>query len=221
MSTVVEQSPAVGEPAAPFARTRRLAGPVALVVGCVTAQAGMSLHIKDAAEDVHFVNEVAAAPAVWLTSHVMMGIGWALFAGGILTVLRLVRRRGAKLAGVAAGVASVGGVLMALGDISHGTLAFALVDQVEAARSLEIQQDYFANPAVLALALGGMLIPLGVMLLGAALLRARTVPVWLAVTLLVSPAFIQLGYSTDLPLAPFVLPFVFGIAVLGRRIAQA
>ena len=223
MSSVVDHSPAHEERAAqvPFARTRRLAGPVALLVGCVVAMAGMSLHIKGGAEDVSFVRAVAAAPSVWLTSHIMMGIGWGLFAGGVLTALRLVHGRGAKLTGAAVAVTAVGGGLMALGDIAHGTLAYALVDQVNAATSLEIQTAYFENPAVLALSLGGMLIPLGSMLLGGGLLLARSVPRWVAVTLLVSPAFIQLGYSTDLPLAPFVLPFVVGIAMLAKAIARA
>lgn len=211
--TMPDAAPTVG-------RLRRLSGPVAVVLGSCAGAAGLALHIRGGQPDEAQMREIAAGASQWLTSHLLMGFGWALLAVGILSAFRLVRGRGAALTGTGIAVLFVGAGLMSLGDIGHGTLAYALTDHVDAATSLAIQEDYFGNPVILVLSMGGMLMPLGIMLLAGGLLRARSVPRWAAVVLLFSPLGIQLGYSTELPFAPLTIPLVLGMTVLARAIGS-
>lgn len=202
-------------------RVRRLAGPVALVVGSVFTITGMTLHVKGAPEDEALVREVAAHSTQWLVSHFFQSFGMLLVAAGVVGAVRLARGRGAALTAVGVVVTSVGGALMSLGDISHGAVAYSLVDQVDPATSLEIQKAFFSNPAFGGLGIGGLLLPIGVLLLGAGVLRSGAVPRWAAVVLLISPIAIQVAFSTGVPVAVLGLPFVVGMAALARAVARS
>lgn len=199
----------------------RFAGPSALIAGFVLAAAGMTLHVRGGAPDEDFVRTVAAHSSQWLASHLLMGLGWMLVALGVTTAARMVHGRGAVLTGIGIGVVFVGAVLMSLGDVAHGAVAYALVDRVDASTSVAIQEAFFANPAILVISSGGMLLPLGILVLAAGVLRSGAVPRWAAVTLLFSPLFVQLGYSTDLPFVLLVIPLVVGMAALAHAVAHA
>lgn len=216
----VGQRPGRPAPAAAD-RLRLLAGPAALVAGPVLAVTGMSLHVKGLPEDLSLIRTVSAHPSLWLASHLLQSVGMALLAAGALAVWRLAHGRGATLTALGAAVTTAGAALMALGDIAHGAVAFALAGRVDDAASLAIQKGFFANPAVLTLFTGGTLLPLGVLLLGAGVLRSGAVPRWLGLVVLVSPIFVQLGFNTAVPLALAGLPFVVGMAGLARAAARA
>jgi hypothetical protein len=201
-------------------RGRHLGGPVALVLGGVLGLVGMTLHPKGGTPDVALMRDIAAHSSQWLASHLLMGFGWALVAAGMMTVLRLAKGRGATLTAVGAVIASMGAGLSAFGDMAHGALAYALVDQVEPAASLAIQEAFFTHPAFAVISFGGMLLPLAILLLGVAMLRSRALPRWAAIVLMLSPFLIQLGFMvTELPFPVLVLPFVVGLAALARAIA--
>ena len=203
-------------------RLRRQAGPVALAGGGVLTIAGMALHVAGdgSAPDESFVRTVEAQLPQWLTSHLLLTAGMALVAGGALSIFRLVRGRGAVLTAVGAVFMVVGGALMALGDLAHGALAYALAGHVEPAQSLAIQNDYFFHPAVAVISFGGMLLPLGMVVLGVALLRSRAVPRWAAVTLLASPIMITFGYASGPRMLVLGIPFVIGLVAVARAIAR-
>jgi hypothetical protein len=227
MSTMngVSLAASPGGSAAPTAidRLRRHAGPVALAAGAGLAIAGMALHVAGdgSAADVDLMRTIEAHPTQWLISHLLLAAGMLLVAGGAVSVFRMARGRGAALTAAGAGVMALGAALMALGDLAHGALAYALARHVDPAASLEIQESYFFHPAVAVISFGGMLLPLGVVVLGIALLRSRAVPRWVAVVLLVSPILITIGFASGPRMALLGIPFVVGLAFLGRAVARA
>lgn len=201
-------------------RVRRHAGPAALVVGSLLAVVGMTLHVPGAPEDEALVRTVAAHPTQWLVSHLLQSFGLALVAAGAVTAVRLAYGRGATLTAAGAAVTAVGAALMSLGDIAHGAVAFALVDHVEVATSLAIQKAYFYNPAIAILSMGGMLLPIGVLVLAAGVLRSRVVARSAAIVLLISPIAVQVAFAAGLPISVLGLPFVVGMTALARAIAR-
>jgi hypothetical protein len=198
----------------------RFGGPIALVVGSVLAAVGMGLHLPAMAEDVGLAVAVAEAPSRWLAAHLFAGLGFALVALAATTALPPVHRRGATLTAVGVGVTSLGAAVMALGDIAHGAVAFALTERVDAATSFAIQEAYFEHPAILGLNTGPMLISLGMVLLGAGLLRARIHARWVGITILVAPIAINVAISLGLPTYLHGVPFVVGMSVLAYSLLR-
>lgn len=196
--------------------------PAALVLGAVVTALGMALHLPRMAEDTRLTQAIAAESGQWLASHLLLGIGLTVTAAALLATVTTVRGRGATLIRVGAVLTATGAGLMALGDVSHGAVAFALADQVDPATSLEIQNAYFTQPAILGLNAGSLVITLGMIVLGAGLLRSRLVPVWGGIVVLVTPILIQAGMGMGLPPVLHGVPFVVGLTVYaaGRRRAE-
>ena len=216
--------PPVGSPAlSAIDRLRRYAGPTFLTAGSALAIAGMALHVAGdgSPADEALVRTIETHSTQWLTSHLLLAVGMALVAGGAATAFRLARGRGAALTVVGAAVMALGAALMSLGDLAHGVLAYALTGQVDAATSLAIQEAYFFHPAIAVISFGGMLLPVGVLVLGVALLRSRAVPRWAAIVLLLSPVVISLGFASGPRMLVLGLPFVVGMAALSRAIARS
>ncbi len=184
--------------------------------------AGMALHVQgDGSEaDEAFVRTVEAQSTQWLISHLLLAVGMGLVAGGVVAAFRMARGRGAALTAVGSGLMAVGGVLMSLGDFAHGALGYALSGHVDPATSLEIQNSYFFHPAIAVISFGGMLLPLGMVILGIALLRSRAVPRWAAVVLMTSPILISLGFPSGPRMVYLGIPFVVGLAAVARATAR-
>lgn len=212
----------VDAPAPPnVARLRRYAGPAGLAVGSILLVAGMALHAEGLPDEA-FVRTVETQPGQWLTSHLLLAFGNALIAlGAAVVAVRMARGRGATLTAVGAVMASVGGLLMSLGDLGHGAVAFSLAERVAVPESLAIQEAYFSNPAIAVVSFGGMLLPLGVMILAFGLLRSRLIPRWATIVLLVSPVVIQAGMAAGPQMLIFGLPFVVGMTALARTAARS
>ena len=202
-------------------RLRRYAAPAALVLGPVLLVAGMALHAEGLPDET-LVRTIDAQPGQWLTSHLLLALGNALIAAGaaVVAARRMTTGRGAKLTAVGAGLAAIGGALMALGDLAHGVVAYSLAGHVAVAESLAIQEAYFSNPAIMGVSLGGMLLPLGVMILGIGLLRSGLSPRWAGVVVLASPVLIQAGMASGPRMLAFGLPFIVGMAVLAQAVAR-
>jgi hypothetical protein len=224
MSTHVSSAatPAQQVPSPALDRVRRSAGPVGLAGGAALTVLGMALHVAGdgSAADEHLMHEIEAQSGQWLVSHLLLAAGMALVAGGAAAVFRLARGRGAVLTAIGAGLMVVGAALTSWGDLAHGALAYALAGQVDAAQSLEIQEAYFFHPAVAVMSFGGMLLPLGMVVLGIALVRSRAVPRWAAAVLLVSPVLITVGFASGYRMFLLGIPFVVGLAVLARAVAR-
>jgi hypothetical protein len=200
----------------------RRAPAVALAVGTVLCASALAMHLRGGVADVEFVRRVEASPDAWLTGHVMMGVGGILLLLGLTAVPRLVRGRGRRAVTVGTTLAAVGSVSSALGDVTHGALAYVLVGEVDAEQSLHIQERLFTQPLLAAVSMPAMLLPLGMLVLGGALLYSRAVPTPLAVLLLVAPIAVQLGYMvTALPMPLMVLPLVAGMGWLALIVARS
>lgn len=207
------------EPIVPL-HVRRVAGPVAFVVGSLFSVLGMTLHVKGSPEDEALVREVAEHSTQWVFSHFFQSFGMVLMAVGVLAALRLARGRGAVLTAVGVGLVAVGGTLMALGDMAHGALAYALVDHVTPAASLEIQKAFFVHPAYGVMSILGMLAPIGVLVLGAGVLRSGALPRRAALALMLGPILIQVAFATGVPVAVLGIPFVVGAVALARAVVR-
>jgi len=194
-------------------RVSRLIGPGALGLGAVLAAAGMALHLESMPEDERLIQAMVDDRS-WTASHVLLGIGFALFAIGAAHAATVIRGRGTVLTGVGAVLMSLGGVLMALSDFAHGALNVALRGQVDNAESLDIHLSYFEQPAVAGMNIGPMLLTLGMLALGAGLLRSRSVPRWAGATVLATPIAVNASFALSLPSYLQALPFLVDMLVL-------
>jgi hypothetical protein len=208
-------------PPAPSHPVARFTGPIALVLGSLLAATGMALHLPAMAEDVGIPIAIADAPARWLASHLLQGFGFAIVATGAASALSLVRRdRGATLTAMGAVAMTLGAITMALGDIAHGAVGFALTE-VDPATSLAIHEVYFAHPAIAGLNTGPMLISVGMLVLGAGLLRSRVHPRWVGIVIMLTPIAVNAGFSLGLP--PFApgVPFAVGMTTFAYALMRA
>lgn len=199
----------------PDARPVRLLGPVAVASGAVLAAAGLALHLEAMPEDERLTQAMAEDPQ-WVSSHLLIGLGFAVVAIGVVHVIGLVRGRGAALTAGGAVLTAAGAVLMSLSNIAHGAVALALRDQVDASASLDIHLAYFEHPATLALNAGPMLLTLGMITLGAGLLRARTAPRWAGAAVLLTPIAVNASFALSLPPYLQALPFLLGLLALAH-----
>lgn len=197
----------------------RYGGPVALAVGALLAASGMALHLGAMPEDERLAIAIAEDPQ-WLTSHLFLGIGFALVAIGAATAVSVVRGRGAPLAATGAIVTMSGALAMSLSDMAHGAVGFALGDHVDPTTSLEIHFAYFEHPAILGLNIGPMLLTLGMVLLGAGMLRSRDVPRWEGAVVLLAPIAVHAAFNFGAPTYVHGLPLLLGMTVVARRLAR-
>jgi hypothetical protein len=194
----------------------------ALAGGSLLSAVALSLHLRGGApESVDFARRVEAAQGAWLTGHVLMAVGGIMLLLGLIAVPRLVHGRGRRAVVVGAGLSAVGAASSALGDFAHGALAYVLIGDVSAEESIQIQNQFFTEPLLAAVSMPGMLLPIGMLVLGSALLYSRAVPVPAAVLLLVAPLSVQLGYMvTVLPMPVMVLPLVAGLGWVSLVLAK-
>ncbi len=208
-------------PAGPDESSRliRLLPPAAIVLGAVGAGTGMALHMGVMEEDVRMAIAIAEDPR-WLTTHLLLGFGFALLAFGLASSLFLLRGRGAGLTKVGAMVSALGALLMSFSDISHGAVGFALGDHVDAATSFAIHMAYFEHPAILGLNFGPMLLTLGMMLLGIGVLRSRAVPRWIGVVILLAPIAVHASFTLELPTYVQGVPLALGMTAFAYALLR-
>ncbi len=70
---------------------------------------------------------------------------------------------------------------------------------MDPAKSFAIQDEYFRQGAVLALNSGTLVLTVGMIVLGAGLLRSRVVPRWGGLMVLLAPIVIQLAFALKTP----------------------
>jgi hypothetical protein len=198
----------------------RFGGPVALLVGGFLAAAGMGLHLPAMPEDVGIAVAIAEAPSRWMASHLLMSFGFALVAIGAASAFPRHRGRGATVTAIGVALTSLGAAVMALGDVAHGVLGFALAEQVDVATSFEVQRAFFATPMSLSLNVGPPLITLGMVLLGAGLLRSRTHARSIAIAILLAPIGVNLAFTLELPTSLHGVPLVIGLTAFAYALVR-
>jgi hypothetical protein len=202
-----------------LSRLTRLLPPAAIVLGAVVAGTGMALHMGAMPEDERLAIAIAEDPR-WLLTHLLLGFGFAVLAFGLASSLFLLRGRGAKLTGVGASVGALGALVMSFSDLTHGAVGFALGTHVTPATSMQIHMAYFEHPAILGMNTGPMLLPLGMILLGAGLLRSRAVPRWMAVAVMIVPLAIHASFALNLPTVLHGLLLAAGMSVFAYALTS-
>lgn len=206
-------------PAAPHP-VRRFAGPLILAVGAALAAVGMGLHISGTIDELAVPTVIAAAPGRWFAAHLFEGFGFVLVAVGVTWALPRRRGRGATLTTIGVLLTSFGAIVMAISNTTHGAVGLALTE-VDPATSLAVHEVYFEHPAILGLNVAPMLLSLGMILLGAGLLRSRTRPRSVGVVLVLAPIAVNAAFGLALPTWVHGLPIVAAMTALAWTLTRA
>lgn len=208
-TTELSQAPAAS-PADTSARSRLSA--LALVGAGVGIVLGHLLTVPPTGKASVYVADLAAHRTTGVIGGLLTAVGAFLLVPGLAAVLRLVRERGARLATIGAVLAGTGIVALGAGDVMITLVMGGLVEKnpglATALFEISDTEPLIGLPFALA-----PLFVLGMVLLGIALYRARTVPVWLAVLTIVGAVGVFFssagGVSAFIPLLPL------GIALVG------
>ncbi len=160
---------------------------------------------------------IAASPGAWQVATVTNMVGIVLFVPAVLGLLHLLHDRGAVWGHAGGGLYLIGVLGLAAHNAGYyGTLAAASapgVDQDQAVRFVQAGETVPGNAVWLLMFLAGSL--LGPILLGVGLIRARVVPRWTAVLLLLSVVVsFFAGDGMLIPLISTTLGFV-GLGAIG------
>lgn len=172
---------------------RRATSRVALVAAPLLLAVGSALEPDERQTGPEQLDVIASNATRFGLAHLLVVFGAILFVPAIGELLRFLDGRGAWLGLGGAALAVVGAVFTGM---HHGVLAIApsalaSLDGAERERAATGMQAIADLHGLTPLALAGaLLLPFGLMLLGAALLRGRALPVW-AGTTLVASAFLS------------------------------
>lgn len=171
------------------ARFRRLAGAACLVLGPVLLTLGFAIlpwHPNDETE-LESLNSTAANLTATQVGDLLAFLGILAIIPATLVVMRAVGRR-APVLGLVGGILSIAGFVAGMLMIVNDQVVIALADKAAlrpaAADALDSSPAWVIN-VVLIVFLAGMLI--GGIVLGVALLRARVLPTWAAVSVIAAP----------------------------------
>ncbi len=209
---------------APTAPAGRGSGPLAVLTVAAPLLLGacIAVHPDDTGGVERTLTAVGGDDAVlWAAVHLLEPAAWALMGITLLLALpRMAGRRGRGLLTTAGVLSAIGFTALALLVYAHGE-AFrfmAATDVDPVVYDALFEQFEVAMPLA---ALPSLLGRIGLLLGTIGLVRARTVPLWAALPL-VLPA-VLLGSTGGLPLAvglPLLLgPLVLSLAVVARRVA--
>jgi hypothetical protein len=163
---------------------------IAIVVGTIGKLWHLVWHAPYGKDEVVPYKTFLGIRDGWYLSHyfggTLMGLG---FIGLALAACVLVRRVGSTLTTVGAGLTALGGLFVAPGLAAEGaSYSYAsdtnALPQKQGTVMLRFMFDH-QDRAVVLLLVGLGLITIGCILLGVGLLRARVVPVWVPVALIV------------------------------------
>ena len=216
---------ATGAPADPAAPTRRggsrpLAG--LLIAAPLLLLGSILLHPDDTHGVEHTLEAVGGAERVlWSAVHLVEPAAWLLLGVTLLLALpRMAGERGRRPLTVAGVLVAIGFPAIALIVYGHGE-AFAFMASTDVAPQVYAPLFERFETAMPLAALPSLLGRLGLLVAAAGLLRARTVPVWAALALVV-PA-LALGSTSGLPMAIGLgivfAPLLVVLGLVARRVA--
>jgi hypothetical protein len=163
-----------------------------------------------------YLDQLADHRVTSTTGMLLTAVGAFLLVPGLVAWLRLVRGRGARLATAGAVLAGVGITALGAGDVMIGLVMGAVVDGHRG--TAETLYRVADDSALLGLPFAfAPLFVLGAVLLGFALLRARTVPMWLGVLVIVGAVAVLLSNGGGLRAFLTLLPL--GAALVGVGVA--
>lgn len=191
--------------------TAMLLSPAAIVIG-------HALTVDPSQPKASYLSALAAHRVMGITGGLVTAVGAFLLVPVLTGVLQLVRERGLALATVGAVIAGIGGVALGAGDAMITLVMGAAVgtDRALAARLFDLgNSPLLGLPFMFAPALF-----LGGILLGIALLLARTVPIWQPILLIVGMVSIA-AFSSGGGMAAALAHLPFGVAIAGLGVQLA
>jgi hypothetical protein len=203
------------------ARVRLLA--TAMIAGPILILFGHLFTVSADQEPADYISGIAAlGPMAYYATAVAIGVGALLLLFWVAGALLLTPGRGGVLTTIGAVLATIGIIPTGAGNFMFGAVMASLVpaDQGVARRVAEIADTQ------LAAGLGWQLMPLmiiGVILIGVGFIRARTVPLWLSIVLIVGSVLVTFSGAGGVMTFLLLLPWCVGLAgvavVLWRRAA--
>ena len=205
------------KPATATARTR-LAASAAIAAG-VSIVAGHALTIDPNLPASRYIRDLTAHDTTGVVGGLLTSAGAFLLIPAMTALLALVRGVGANLATAAAILIGCGGAALGAGDVMITLVMGSLVRHHPGTAATVV---HIANNEPL-LGLPFTLAPLlviGFVVLGVALLRAKTVPTWEAILLIVGGLLVFVSSGGGLGAAAILTPLGAALVLLGRRAAR-
>lgn len=195
--------------------TRRLLLAGAMFLGPVGVMVGLGLqpapHSNDATKTV---NDIVAHHTQFVIAGFTLAIGALLFAFGTAGLARLAPARGGTLTTIGSILAAIGAVSGAIGGTTF-TVAIGMLTPEHAALAVQAQNVAEHSGLVSATFMPFLALPVGLVLTGIGLLRARVRPPWLPILLIVSVVPLALVNGVGLVAVLANLPFTVAVAGLG------
>ncbi|MGN6301741.1 MAG: hypothetical protein ACTHN8_11705 [Angustibacter sp.] len=214
MSTTAAIDPATSASSGHRARLSSLA----LAAGGVGVVVGHLLTVPSDLPMKPYLDELAAHRTVGVVGGLLTAMGAFLVVPGLTAALRLARARGARLATSAAILAGVGITALGAGDVMLTLVMGGLVTDHRATAEAVHQAADTEGLLSLPFAFAPLFV-LGMVLLGVALLRARTEPIWLGVLTIVGGLVVP--FSTAGGLRAFVTLLPLGAALIALAVVSS
>ncbi len=165
-----------------------------------------------------YIHDLTAHHTTGVIGGLLTSVGAFLLIPAMAALLSLVRGAGAKLATASAILIGCGGAALGAGDAMITLVMGSLVPHHSdtAATMIHIANN---NPLLGLPFTFAPLLVVGFILLGVALLRAKTVPAWQAILLIVGGLLVFASSGGGLSAAATLVPLGAALVVLGRRAA--
>jgi hypothetical protein len=191
---------------------RRRLGALAAAGAGVGVVVGHLLTVPPQGKASNYVDDLAHHHTTGVIGGLLTAAGAFLLVPGLGAIMRLVRGRGAGLATAGAVLAGIGIVALGAGDVMI-TLVMGWLVKSDPHTAVTIFQGSDNSPLIgLPFSLAPLFV-LGMVLLGAALIRARAVPLWLAAMTILGA--VMLPFSTAGGLSAFLILLPLGSALVG------
>lgn len=222
MSIAAPLSPtrSVAPPAARSGAARRLLA-VAVVVQPLLIGVNATFHPEVEMTAAGLLAGAAPDPTRWYVVHLIAAVGAALGVAAAVGLRTLITDRGRRAANIAVGAAALGAVVLAITFGAEASLFRSVaVAGVDPAAALAIADVYASSPEFFAIPVGVLASTLGGLLMGVALIAARSVPRWVAVTFLAG-SVVTLVAVPGTPVGPIAFGIVaVASAVLARHVTR-
>lgn len=194
---------------------RRLAALASIGAG-IGIVVGHLLTVPPEGKASTYVNNFAHHQTIGVIGGLLTAVGAFLLVPGLCAIIGLVRGRGAGLATAAAVLAGVGIVSLGAGDVMI-TLVMGWLVKSDPDTAVAIFKGSDSSSLLsLPFSFAPMFV-LGMVLLGAALIRGRAVPLWLAALTIIGA--VLLPFSTAGGVSAFLTLMPLGLALVGLGVA--
>lgn len=221
LSTLVRRPTAAAAPDPRTTRARRLlcAAALALAPVLLLVAALVELDVSDTAATA--AGQIAGHRGRFLLGEMLFAAGVAALIPGAIALASLVRGRGAAWMTTGACMVAVGGGSMALGIWAYGVVGYVGTSSGVPRSALVALLDKGDNSPVVGLSwiLGAGAL-LGMIVVAVGLIRARAVPLWEPILLIVAPILTFFGGGGVLG-AFLGLPLVIALVALAGEVVRA